>query len=166
MAPTFQVAFPIVLLVLLVLLPFIDRTPHRGWRNRPIALVVVVLLVVGVLVLTGLRVQSSWTGRPSPEPPSVPQGVILATEAEHGRQLFARYGCNSCHSVAGSGGASIGSDLARLQHRYSQAELRQYVLQPPRSVAMPSYAGRITQDDLESVVGFVLVAQTFQRTQE
>jgi hypothetical protein len=49
---------------------------------------------------------------------------------------------------------------------YSQLELRQYILHPPAGVAMPSYAERIPDDDLERVVAFVLVAQTFRRTQD
>src|SRR5690606_32571244 len=36
-APTFVVLFPVTLLLLLVLLPFIDRGPRRGIRKRPAA---------------------------------------------------------------------------------------------------------------------------------
>lgn len=165
--PTFQWLFPVVLFVFLVLLPFLDRSPHRGWRNRPVATTLVVLLVLAVLGLSWLRYQSPWTGRPDARaPPSVPQGVVLTAEAEQGRLLFPKYGCTSCHAVAGSGRARIGPDLARMNHLYSQAELRHYILHPPAGVAMPSYAGRLPEEDLERVVAFVLVAQTFPRRQE
>jgi hypothetical protein len=50
-----------------------------------------------------------------------------------------------------------------LEHHYSQQELRRYILDPPPGVAMPSYSGRISEDELERVVAFVLVAQTFPR---
>ena len=92
--------------------------------------------------------------------------MVLAAEAEQGRLLFQAYGCTSCHSVAGSGAAKVATDLARLDHIYSQAELRQYILHPPPGVAMPSYVERISAADLDRVVAFVLVAQTFRRTQE
>ena len=165
-APTFQWLFPIVIFLFLVLLPFVDRSPLRGWRNRPVATTLVVLMALGILALSWLRYQSPWMGRPSAEAPAVPQGVVLAAEAEQGRLLFRQYGCTSCHSVAGSGGAQVGTDLARMNHLYSQTELRHYILHPPEGVAMPSYEDRLSEDDLESIVSFVLVAQTFRRTQD
>jgi mono/diheme cytochrome c family protein len=165
-APTFRWLFPVALFLVLILLPFLDRSPHRGWHNRPVATTLVVLLVLAILGLSWLRYQSPWTGRPSAETPAVPRGVVLAADAEQGRQLFPKYGCTSCHSVSGSGQAKVGTDLARMSHVYSQAELRHYILQPPAGVAMPSYVGRFPEEDLDRVVAFVLVAQTFRRNQE
>lgn len=165
-APTFQWLFPVALFFVLILLPFLDRSPHRGWRNRPVATTLVVVLVLAILGLSWLRYQSPWTGRPDAEIPSVPRGVVLAADAEDGRLLFGDHGCTNCHAVAGSGGAQVGTDLARMRHLYSQTELRHYILHPPAGVAMPSYAGRLREDDLERVVAFVLVAQTFRRNQE
>jgi ubiquinol-cytochrome c reductase cytochrome b subunit len=165
-APTFQWLFPVAAFALLALLPFVDRSPLRGWRNRPVATTIVGFMVLAVLALSWLRYQSPWTAHSGTPPPATPIGVVLAAEAEQGRVLFAEYGCSSCHSVAGSGLAKVGTDLARLDRIYSQSELRQYILQPPRGVAMPSYAGRVEPDHLEQLVAFVLVAQTYRRTQE
>jgi ubiquinol-cytochrome c reductase cytochrome b subunit len=165
-APTFQWLFPVAVFFGLILLPFIDRSPHRGWRKRPVATSLVIFLVLAVLGLSGLRWQSPWTAQLPIEAPAVPQGIVLASEAEAGRLLFLQYGCATCHSVAGSGRAHVGTDLARMEHLYSQAELRNYILHPPAGVAMPSYAGRLLEEDLQRVVAFVLVAQTFRRVQE
>jgi ubiquinol-cytochrome c reductase cytochrome b subunit len=165
-APTFQWLFPVGSFVFLILLPFVDRGPHRGWRNRPIATTLVILLILAILGLSWLRYRSPWTGRPGTGIPSVPPGMVLGIEAEHGRMLFAEYGCTSCHSVAGSGDARVARDLARMERLYSQSELRQYILHPPEGVAMPSYSGRLPVQDLESLVAFVLVVQTFPRSQE
>ena len=164
--PTFLWLFPVAIFVLLVLLPFIDRSPHRGWRNRPVMTGFVILMVLAVLSLSWLRIQSSWTGRPNAAAPATPEGVVLATDAEEGRLLFASYGCTSCHSVGGSGSSHVGTDLARLNQLYSQAELSHYILHPPAGVAMPSYEGRLSAADLDRVVAYVLVAQTFRRVQE
>lgn len=166
LASTFQWLIPIAAFLGLVLLPFVDRSPLRGWRNRPVATMLVVVMVMGILALSWLRHKSPWTAHLAIHPPATPQGVILTEEAEQGRMLFQHYGCTSCHSVSGSGNAHVGTDLARMDSIYSQSELRQYILQPPPGVAMPGYAERIAEDDLERVVAFVLVAQTFPRTQE
>ena len=165
-APTFQWLFPVATFLFLILLPFLDRSPLRGWRNRPVATALVVLMALAILSLSWLRFQSPWTGWPAAQAPAVPQEVILATEAEQGRMLFPKHGCTSCHSVAGSGQARIGTDLARMDRLYSPAELRRYILHPPAGVAMPSYEGRVSEGDLERLVAFVLVAQTFRRTQD
>jgi mono/diheme cytochrome c family protein len=165
-APTFQWLFPLVLFVVLILVPFLDRSPHRGWQNRPIATTLVVFLVLAVLGLSWLRYRSPWTAWPAAEPPPVPPGIVLAAEAEAGRLLFRQYGCTSCHKVLGFGPSRVGTDLARTRHIYSEAELRHYVLHPPPGVAMPAYAGRIEDSDLARVVAFVLVAQTFGEPRE
>ncbi len=165
-ASAFRWLFPVVVFLILLLLPFVDRSPHRGWRNRPVATAIVVMLVLAILSLSWLRYQSPWTGWPSAAVPAVPRGVILASDAEQGRKLFPQYGCTSCHSVAGSGGARVGPDLTRMKRIYSQTELRDYILHPPAGVAMPGYAGHLTGEELEQVVSFVLVAQTFPRTLE
>jgi ubiquinol-cytochrome c reductase cytochrome b subunit len=165
-APTFQWLFPVAVFLFLILLPLLDRSPHRGWRKRPIAGTLVVLMVLAILGLSWLRYQSPWTAGRTAEPPAVPQGVVLDEVAEQGRMIFPKFGCTSCHAVAGSGPARVGSDLARMEHLYSQTELRQYILHPPAGVAMPSYEGRLEDEDLDRLVAFVLVAQTFRRTQE
>ncbi|MBW3623193.1 MAG: cytochrome b N-terminal domain-containing protein [Armatimonadetes bacterium] len=161
--PAFQVLFPIALFVTLVSLPFVDRGPNRGWRKRPYAVGIVVLLAFALVILSSLRISSPWTGWPSPEPPPVPEGAKgLSPEAETGRRLFARYGCNTCHAVAGHG-PQVGPDLARTDARYSYTYLRNYISHPPDGVPMPSYADRLTEEELERLAAFVLVAQTFPR---
>jgi len=160
--PIFVVGFPIVLLAGMLLLPLLDRSPNRGIQHRPVWTAVVVVTAISLLVLSAWRMRSPWTGWPDPSPPPLPAGVTLAGQAEDGRQLFARYGCNSCHAIAGHG-RQVGPDLARLEHRLSQDELRNYILAPEAGVPMPSYRRRLSADDLERIVAFVLAAQTFPR---
>ena len=161
-APSFALLFPIAIFLILILLPLVDRSPERGMRKRPIAVAIVVLCILALLYLTDLRRRSPWTGWPDATPPPVPAGVTISADAERGRILFAQYGCTSCHAVSGEG-RQVGSDLARLERRYSREEIRAYTLHPPRGISMPSYEGRISEEDLELVVDFVHVAQTFPR---
>ena len=163
-APAFVVVFPIVLFVVLVALPFLDRRPYRGILNRPVWAVVVAACVLGLFFLSDYRRRSPFTGWPESELPPVPPGTELTEEAARGRRLFVGYGCTSCHAIAGHG-RKVGPDLAELRRRLSQDELREYILNPPEGVPMPSYEGRIPEDDLDRVVAFVLVAQTFPEGQ-
>ncbi len=157
-APWFLVAFPVALFLAMVLLPLVDRSSKRGMAKRPWAVAVVAVVVIGVVGLTGLRMSSPWTGWPKPDPLPLPAGVTLTADAEAGRLLFARHGCTSCHGVAGVGRRAA-VDLATLEAVRSQEELRAYILRPPDGVAMPSYDGKLTEEELRLLVEYVMVGQ-------
>lgn len=163
-APSFFVLFPPLVFLALALLPLIDRGPYRGMRKRPVAVGFVILVAIVLIGLSDLRRRSPWTGWPDPRPPSVPPGVTLSEQAEQGRQLFAAYGCTSCHAISGEG-REVGSDLSLVERRSTRAEIRAYTLQPPDGISMPAYEGRISDEDLERIVEFCHVAQTFPRQQ-
>lgn len=162
-APLFVVLFPVVILLVLVALPFLDRGPYRGIRNRPLALLTVTVLVIGLVGLSALRQRSPWTGWPLLEPPPVPAGVQLGPVAEQGRLLAGQYGCTSCHAFAGFG-RQVAVDLARPNTPLSRDHMRAYILQPPEGIAMPPYEGRLTQEELDQLLEFLLAAQTFPRS--
>jgi hypothetical protein len=61
------------------------------------------------------------------------------------------------------GGAGVGPDLARIEHRFSRSELANFIPVPLPEVPMPSYRGRLPEHALERIVDFVLAAQTFPR---
>jgi ubiquinol-cytochrome c reductase cytochrome b subunit len=156
----FLVLFPIVLFFGLLLLPFLDRGTNRGWRKRPIWALFVLVCIISLLWLSDLRIRSPWTGWPDDSLPPVPEQIVLSQKAELGRQRYTDYGCNSCHAIS-SQGARVGPDLARVEQVHSRQWLHAFVLAPPLDVPMPAYQGRITDEDLDLVVEFVLVAQTF-----
>jgi ubiquinol-cytochrome c reductase cytochrome b subunit len=162
-APAVIVALPIVIFLGLVLLPFLDRGPARGIRNRPFWAIFVVICVIGLLYLTDYRRKSPFTGWPLEEPPPLPVGIEVTEQVEEGRILFARYGCNSCHPVAGVG-RRVAIDIAELSRR-SREEIEEFILQPPEGIAMPAFRGRISEEDLARVVEFCHVVQTFPREQ-
>jgi ubiquinol-cytochrome c reductase cytochrome b subunit len=161
-APAFEIAFPVVAVGLLLLLPFLDRSPRRGARNRPLAAAFVVVVSLSLLGLSSLRRASPWTGWPVAEPPPVPAGVRLPPQAEQGRQVFAAFGCTSCHAVAGHG-PSVAVDLARLPGRLSRQQYRAFILEPPPEVPMPAFRGRIAGEELDRLVDYLLAASQFPR---
>jgi ubiquinol-cytochrome c reductase cytochrome b subunit len=196
MAPYFYVGFPVLLFLFLVSLPFLDRSPYRGMRHRPASVAGVVFCVLAILFLTDYRRRSPFTAWPDPDPPPLPAGVavagtpeadgaklVIGQEAERGRVLFARYGCTSCHPVAGHPATRVGPDIAEMDRvrpppsadpRHadvsgprSRGYIREVVLhgwrRPDGTVSMPGYEGRLSEDALERIVEFCHVAQTFPR---
>jgi ubiquinol-cytochrome c reductase cytochrome b subunit len=195
LAPYFYVGFPLLLFVFLVSLPFVDRGPYRGMRHRPAWVAGVIFCVLAILFLTDYRRRSPFTAWPDPEPPPLPAGVRVADapgpdfqqaispDADRGRVLFARYGCTSCHPVAGHPRTRVGPDIAELDRLHppptddpvlknatgprSKAYIRHVILdgwrRPDGAVTMPGYRGRLSEDALERIVEFCHVAQTFPR---
>lgn len=156
-APSLVVVVPLLLFGVLIALPFLDRGPNRGFRNRPFAVGAVAVCVVGLVTLSVLRWQAPWEGGPQAELPPIPAGVELSDRAQEGYQLFGEYGCTSCHPVGGVG-PEIGVDLAGGDRRLSQKEIREIILNP-EEIPMPSYENRLTEDELESLVAFVMNLQ-------
>ncbi len=159
-APWFVVVFPVAVFVFLMLVPVLDRSPVRGARKRPFWVAAVILIVIALLALSDYRRRSTFTGWPELNPPPVPAGMVLPPDAERGRILFAQYGCNSCHPVAGHG-RKVAVDFASLQGQLSRDKIREFILRPPPDVAMPSSEGRLEEDELVALMEFCHVVQTF-----
>lgn len=161
-APTFVVVFPLIVLVAMLALPFLDRSPKRGMKRRPLAVAFVAFCLIALFGLSALRLRSPWTGWPRAELPPLPEGVVLSDKAEAGRRHFADFGCNSCHVVGGSG-QSLAVDLARVEAPVSRQQYRAFILRPPDGIAMPSYAGRIDEETMEELLDYIHAAQAFPR---
>ena len=110
---------PGLLLVLIALVPWLDRTEARSPAKRPVSLAVfaVVLVALGGLTWMGLRSPSSSVQAPSGSPGATPAASIEPTppapgpsvavntigSAEHGAVLYVAY-CQECHGPQGKGG--------------------------------------------------------------
>lgn len=162
LAPTVYILLPLTVVLLLIALPFLDHGANRGIQRRPLAVVSVTFILIVLFAFTGLRLRSPWMSWPSAELTELPAGSELTPAAAEGRILFAEYGCNSCHTLGGRG-SGVGPNLSGLDHRLSPAELRRLILRPPAHWAMPPYEGRIDETQLDRLVQFVLVAQTFPK---
>jgi putative heme-binding domain-containing protein len=62
------------------------------------------------------------------------EGPPVEGDAEAGRLVFQRAGCNGCHTVAGAGGA-LGPDLSSIALQISSEQIREAVLQPDSRIA-------------------------------
>lgn len=93
-----------------------------------------------------------------------------AAESRHdaiadGRALFARMGCGSCHRLAaGAGTGPIGPDLDVVLAGYDATRLRAKIADPYPAggggafLQMPAYGGRMSDDELDDLVAFLLAA--------
>jgi hypothetical protein len=85
---------------------------------------------------------------------------------DEGRAVFARMGCGSCHRLAAAGSdGGIGPDLDERLAHHTRASLTAKVLDPSQgagegfSVMPDDFGSRLTGDELEALVDFLLAAR-------
>jgi hypothetical protein len=109
------VGIPTILLILLIGLPFYDRSRERRPLRRPVAMVTAILVVLsmGVLTWKGATAEealgSELIAEGAPQEWAELQGFAGNEAAEAGAVLFAQSGCLNCHTYAGFGNANLGA---------------------------------------------------------
>jgi len=89
---------PGLAILILFLLPFIDRNPRRHWSQRRLAIGIMSVIVIGMV---GLTIVGAVTTPPQPE-----SGTLAGTLAEEiaaGQDLYSVQ-CVECHGADGEGG--------------------------------------------------------------
>jgi ubiquinol-cytochrome c reductase cytochrome b subunit len=113
--PIGTVGIPLFVTLLLLFLPFIDRSPERNPARRHVAMIGYFIFISWVIVLsiTGYYSKPGATATISSKSPSAktdPPAQVSAN-VKQGEQLFHSLGCIACHRVHGEGG-TIGPDLS------------------------------------------------------
>ncbi len=118
--PVGTVGVPTVIVLLLVMLPFIDRSPERNPLRRLFAMLCGFIFCATLLTLTLIGYYSpgraelpvSSSAKPVVEGPQQSAQSGQAGQRESGVQIFQTAGCTACHSVEGRGG-TIGPALSK-----------------------------------------------------
>jgi menaquinol-cytochrome c reductase cytochrome b/c subunit len=109
------VGIPTVLMILLIGLPFYDRSRERRPLRRPVAMVtaVIVILSMGILTWKGATAEealgSELIAQGAPQEWAQLNGFTGNKAAEAGATLFAESGCLNCHTYAGYGNGNLGA---------------------------------------------------------
>jgi mono/diheme cytochrome c family protein len=128
------VGVPAALFLVMLALPFFDRSSARNLRRRPVALVSLVALLAGSGLLIGAA------GRAPESSVSAAELALNATERA-GRVLYHAQQCGNCH-VIGDEGVAVGPDLTTVGLRHSAGWLHSFVEEPSRfrpGTPMPAF---------------------------
>jgi mono/diheme cytochrome c family protein len=117
---------PGLFILLLLVLPFIDRNSKRHFLNRPLASVSAVLVVSGIVTLSVLSVLEA----PPPQ---------IASATDRAAQLYAQ-NCANCHGTSIS--VSPATDLHRL-------------IAEGKHEGMPAWGGDLSTDEIDALAGFI-----------
>jgi mono/diheme cytochrome c family protein len=142
--PLGTVGIPLLIVVALILVPFIDRREQRDPRRRPWAMTAGVLWLVALFTLTFAGYYSKPGG--TAQEPAVLSASTTAPESaavRSGAALFRSLGCEACHRVNGTGG-TVGPDLSNEALKgHSRAWLMTQVSDPRKHDAatpMPAFS--------------------------
>ena len=134
-------------LVLLIMLPFLDRRRVRKLSQRPVAMVAAVLTIISMAVLTwkGATAQEALASEVKQNVPRWIKQEQLPPSAIPGVNLFAVAGCTACHTYDGAGGSNLGApDLTNIGERHLGVATQIKHLKNPSSVTpgspMPPFA--------------------------
>ena len=133
--------------LIFIFVPFLDRGRHRHPRQRPVAMGLTAVVVVGVLGLTYLGASASPPGVVRVPPTEGMSGPELG-----GLQVYNEQGCSACHQILGIGGQA-GPDLSRAGRRIEEADMRRQIV-TPQNDEMPAYDG-LSQQQLDDLVEFL-----------
>jgi len=120
------VVIPGLFILLLLALPFIDRSKMRHFLNRPVASIAALLVVGGIVTLTILSVREA-------PPPQV------AAPVDQAAALYAA-NCANCHgeSITVPAGTDLHQLIAQGKHE-----------------GMPAWGGDLSTDEIDALAGFI-----------
>jgi mono/diheme cytochrome c family protein len=155
------VGVPTIALILLLMLPFMDRRRVRRPSARPVAMVAAVLTIVsmGVLTWKGATANEALASEVVQNIPKWIKDEQLPPKAVPGVNLFARAGCTACHTYDGVGGALLGApNLTDIANRHLGVATQIKHLNDPSSVTpgspMPSFSS-LGQERLRQLAIFL-----------
>ncbi len=121
------VLLPGLVILLIFLLPFLDRSSKRHFSHRPVVMGLTTIMVLGIVGLTYL----SYREAPPP------------AEAQQGDQTAALYSknCAPCHGSSIS--VAPGTDLHK-------------VIAQGKHEGMPAWSADLTTDQIDALAGFIL----------
>jgi menaquinol-cytochrome c reductase cytochrome b/c subunit len=158
------VGIPTLLLVILIAMPFIDRSRERRLSRRPVIVVVFLLTVAAMAILT-------YKGATAEEASAADEEVVnqwieeynLPEEVREGASIFAESGCLNCHVYGGEGATNLGApELTEIgaQDGKDADYLARYVADPSEfgNNVMPKFES-LGEERVRAIAEFLAASQ-------
>jgi ubiquinol-cytochrome c reductase cytochrome b subunit len=146
---------PVIVLGVLVALPFFSGEGEKNWRRRPIAVLTILLVAVGLGTFTHLAgyapwspAMNAWSGEP------IPAQYLKGRTAlqRQGALVFQVKQCHNCHALGGGGGER-GPALDRVAVALTPDQLVRQVIQGGGN--MPAYGKNLNPAETTALVAFL-----------
>lgn len=149
-----SLGIPTLCVVVLLGLPWIEKSIHVGSANRPLATAVGVssAIVIVYLTITGFA-----GGRDYGQNIMLPTRQLTQTE-EIGLHTYVQQDCAYCHQILGKGGRRVGPDLSNIKRKERSPEYLASFVKDPQAESyfsiMPKYD--LKKKELEAMADFML----------
>ena len=143
LVPLATIGVPTILMVLMILLPFIDRGPERRPERRPIAMITAIFVIVSMGYLT-------YLGAAAGSPNEI--DLEVAAQYEPGKLVTAQSGCLACHKIGENGNDGPGPELTDIGEKLYPAAIERTLDNP--TAPMPSYR-ELPAEKKEALVQFL-----------
>jgi mono/diheme cytochrome c family protein len=130
LTPLATIGIPTICMILIIMLPFIDRSPERRPERRPIA------TFTGIAVI-GAMAYLTYLGAVAGSPNEIDMKVDA--QYEPGKLVAAQSGCLACHKIGENGNSGPGPNLTEIGARLPAPAIRRTLENP--TAPMPSFAG-------------------------
>jgi len=130
LTPLATIGVPTICMILMFLLPFVDRSPERRPERRPVATTFGIFVIVAMAYLTYLGASA---GSPNEIDLAVPK------QYEAGKLVAAQSGCLACHKIGENGNGGPGPNLSDIADKLPKAAIRRTLDNP--TAPMPSFRG-------------------------
>jgi ubiquinol-cytochrome c reductase cytochrome b subunit len=152
------VGVPTLGILVLVLLPFLDRRSERAPRRRLLAMSIAALAILGLI---GLTIAGHYSNPGGEQGKAVTPAATPTEQSMNiglGKALFQSQGCTACHMVNGGGG-NVGPDLSGEGEKGRSREwlitqIRNSKAHDPQSI-MPAYAS-LNDQQVDQLVTYLL----------
>jgi menaquinol-cytochrome c reductase cytochrome b/c subunit len=128
LTPLATIGIPTICMILIVLLPFVDRSPERRPERRPIAMAAGIFTIAAMAYLT-------YLGANAGSPNEIEYKV--APEYEAGKLVAAQSGCLACHKIGENGNDGPGPELTNIGNILAPPAIERTLENP--TPPMPSY---------------------------
>ena len=149
------VILPSIFVLILILLPFLDKNPERNPFKRKIVFPMGIIIVV---VILGLTLSGYLSDESNKNKNAQLKTAVYSESVREGKDLFTSLGCIGCHSVFGTGGTA-GPDLTNeIQKNRTTVWLMKQLVDPkshnPNSI-MPPFSF-LTDKQQSDMVSFLI----------
>ncbi len=171
LVPVATIGIPTVCMVLLLLLPFYDRSPERRPERRPVAMTALVLTVIAMALLTyegantgstnEVQLAIDGVGGSSQTAADLAGATFNGTKPDmspqtlrlvKGRQVAAQSGCLACHKIGDNGNPGPGPTLTQIGARIPRASILRSLKAGPG--IMPSFKS-LPPDKLNALADYL-----------
>jgi mono/diheme cytochrome c family protein len=154
---------PTLAVLVLILLPFIDRSPFRHWKKRKLAIGIMSVIVMGMV---GLTIAATVTTPPQKE---IAVATTLSEQIVAGQDLYST-NCVECHGADGEGGEIKGVEglegrvikaIHSPDEMYTRTDdtLFNIIDYGQPDLGMPpfglAHGGELSRGDIQSIVTFM-----------